>query len=99
MGEALEREHSALAMDNAAAALEALSLNIGVPRDMNVQSARALRSHSRLLLASLRDVSSVRFLAARKLEEDLASRPDLPAQQEQFDALMRYDRTLMNTSG
>jgi glutathione S-transferase len=37
----------------AAAALEALSLNVGVPRDMDVEPARALRSHARILAAAL----------------------------------------------
>ena len=58
--EALELQHGAEATSDAAAALEALSLNVGVPRDMSTPSARALRSHLRLLAAALRGVASDR---------------------------------------
>ena len=38
---------------DAAEALAALSLNVGVPRDMDVEAARALRSHARIFAAEL----------------------------------------------
>ena len=51
--DALRGTHGSEEAINTAAALEALSLNIGVPRDMGVGPARALRSHMRLLAAAL----------------------------------------------
>merc|ERR1712125_102565 len=50
--------HGAEAAACAADALDALALNIGVPRDMAEQSACAFRSHLRLVVEALRGTSS-----------------------------------------
>ena len=52
--DAVRHAHGADAAARGAAALEALSLNVGVPRDMGVEAARALRSHCRLVAEALR---------------------------------------------
>lgn len=54
--DALRETYSADALASAAAALDALSLNVGVPRDMATGAACALRSHCRLVSAALREV-------------------------------------------
>jgi len=46
--------HDVEAAMSAAEALDALALNVGVPRDMGEASARALRSHIRVFSAALR---------------------------------------------
>lgn len=50
---ALQSRYGAGGAAEAAAALEALSLNVGVPRDMSVEPARALRAYARILAAAL----------------------------------------------
>ena len=51
---ALQARHGRSAAVTAAVALDALSLNVGVPRDMGVEAARACRSHCRILAEALR---------------------------------------------
>ena len=53
--EAFREVHGSAAAAAAAAAMAALALNVGVPRDMEVEAARALRSHARILGDALRD--------------------------------------------
>ena len=50
----LRESHGKEMLARAAAALEALSLNVGVPRDMSTEPARALRSHVRIMAAAMR---------------------------------------------
>ena len=54
---ALAEIHSAAELADAAAVLRALALNIGVPRDMGVASACALRSHARIVAKELLTLS------------------------------------------
>lgn len=53
----LRIEHGAEASRAAAAALVGLAENVGVPRDMEVQPARALRSHARLMAEALEEAT------------------------------------------
>uniref|UniRef100_A0A7S1FXL9 Uncharacterized protein n=1 Tax=Corethron hystrix TaxID=216773 RepID=A0A7S1FXL9_9STRA len=55
LADGLRTEYGEDAVARAGLALDALSLNVGVPRDMGMEAARALRSHLRILSAAIRD--------------------------------------------
>ena len=50
---ALADKYSAWTVSFAATVLEAFSLNVGVPRDMGIYAAQALRSHVRILVVAI----------------------------------------------
>jgi len=50
---ALADKYGARAVSLAGTVLEAFSLNVGVPRDMGIYAARALRSHVRILVVAI----------------------------------------------